>query len=389
MILLLLLLAPISVLAKEKDKDYRFYYVEKVYSDKFYEKGKNNPMYPFLGDIWYYSEEINTSFEKPSNDSKIVEEIPMVKYQEEEKIRYIMIDQLQSEAKVNFQEFEVFSKNNKIQYEIVDCTACSSDFLARIQNTKLNYEYNYIASGSKLTIDLKKEYFPKDITFKVYLQGAVGNTVSYRITANKTNNINDAYYRYKVDKKDISGHITISQDLKNVAHKEKYENEIKEIRSATIENAKILEKKTEYRYRNKVYQYYKEERHYVEGYYREFPGFIKDEENYVEVEPPEEPKPLYVTEYVDKPVYIKETEPSKTITEYIEKKVPVTITKFEKTPLITEKIKIQEKLVEVPVETFVEKEIKIKEQPKKKQLLQYISYIFLGLILKKMTFFRS
>lgn len=379
--LLLLLFIPIRVVAQENlnesNQKYRFYYLEKEYSEKFFEKGKNDQKYPKIGQAWYYEDKIHISKNKPAKEKLIVEEIPVLKYQEHQKIRYLIIDQTYSRSKINLTELEVFNKENKIYYEI-SCDTCSTDFFSKIQNNIVNYEYNYISNNTKIIIDLKKEYFPEDITLKIHIYGVDGKEMKLRLTANNTADLKDTYFRHIIERVETP-YLEIVERLKDIEHEERLEENIQEVKGVQeIENGKILERYTEYHYKNKVYQYYREIKHYIDGYYSNLSGLIKDENDFI-IEKEEE----NIT--VDSTQTGKEQALPKTIVEYIEKEVPIKITEIKKIPITIEKIKQKENIVEIPVDRIVEKNVST-EKPKNYPF-QYIVYVLSAVFLKKLSFF--
>lgn len=381
--LLLLLLIPVKVLAEEtieqNNRKYQFYYLEKEYSEKFYEKGKNDPKYPKIGKTWYYEDFIKASYTKPSKEEYLVEEVPVLRYQEHKKIQYIILDQTFSNTKINIMEIEVFSKEKKIPYSIT-CSTCAKEFTTLVQDGTIDYQYNYIENNTKIIIDLKDQYFPNDITIKFHLNGVFGKKAQIRVTVNNTNNVNDAYIRYNIDEQ-LNTYILTSKNLNEVEHEERLEEEILEIKGKeTLENCKILERLTEYRYRSKVYQYYKETKHYVEGYYKNLPGLIKDEKKFIEEQ--DEKDVQVITEYIEKEVPIE-----KIIPEYIEKKVPVK--QYIKMPIITEKIQYQDKIIEIPIEKEKIIEKSISKKQKENYPFQYLNYLITAIVLKKMSFFKG
>lgn len=400
---MVLLIIPSSVLAKEiANRKYRFYYPERIYSEEFYKKGENDPEYPILGQAWHYSEEIYTSTKRP-NDSevKIVEEIPVLKYRANQKIRYIIIDGFESDTTINLQEIEIYDKERKIPYKI-NCTNCSSEFFAKIQNTIRIFEYNYISNKIKLTLDLQGEYYPDDLRIEIYFGGAVGKTAKFVVTANNTKDNKDIYYQYIVSKALMPDTSNI-KNLKDARIEERLEDEIKEIKGVeTMENAKILERKVEYKYKEKQYQYYKEIRHYIDGYHDDLKGLIKDSKDFIEVEKEKEPDPIVITEYIEKEVYVPTT-----ITEYVEREIPTTITEYiekevlvptevtryleKEVPIIKESIKYQDKIIEkeVPVESEKIVEKVVEKKSSKNYLLEYTSYLLAAVFLKKLSFFKS
>ncbi len=389
-VVLLLLCIPVGVYAKDVKREYKYYYLEKEYSDTFYEEGKNDPEYPYQSSTWHYSDEVVSST-KPEIEEDIVRIVPVLKYQEHQKVRYIIVDEITSDSKINFQEIQIFNKNTKIEYSI-NCSSCSSDFFALIQNTRTSYEYNYVDNGRKLTIDLKDEYFPEDLTIKFFLGGASGKKGSFRVTVNSTNDLSNPYFQYSVSSSLVFAFSSI-KNLKDVEHEERLSDEVHEIKGQEeIENAKILEKTYEYVYRNRLYQYYKEIKHYVDGYYENIDGLIRDEEDFIEVEEedsdvqtPSVEIPDPIVEYVEKevlvptPEYIEKTvEVPTTITEYLEKKVVVP--KVEKVYYPVETVKE----VKVPVDTPKEEQDSVLQL----SILDKYCICFLStFILRKMSFF--
>ena len=140
----------------------------------------------------------------------------------------------------------------------------------------------------------------------------------------------------------------------------------------TVNNAKILDKRIKYQYKTRLYQYYKENKIYIDGYYKDLPGLIKDEENFVIKEKPKEVP--------------------KTITEYIEKEVLVPVIETKEIPVIEEKTeyltKTVTKEVEVPKEVIKEVEVMKEKEDKTNYLLSYSIYLVAGIILKKMSVFK-
>ncbi len=418
-LLLVLLVIPSTVFAKEQTKrQYRYYYVERIYSNDFYEKGKNDSEYPHLGESWRYQEKIQTSEEKPDEKEAIImEEIPIIKYQNSQKVRYIIIDSIYSDSKLNLEEIEVYSKEQKIQYKI-DCSNCSSDFFGKIQNTIRVYEYNYVSNGTKLILDLKDEYFPDDLTIQIYFGGATGKKGRFRVSVNNTDKISNINYQYQVNQSLVEN-MSHVQTLKEIKKEDRFEEEIQEAKGIhSLENARILEERTEYRYRIKEYQYYKEIRHYIDGYHEELKGLLKDSEDFIEVEQEkeQEQKPIIITEYIEKEVYIpttiteyveKEVFVPTIMTEYIEKEVPTTIIEYiekevlvptevikyleKKVPIIKESIQYQDKIIEkeIPVEKEKIIEKVIEKRHPRNYPQQYLSYLLAAVFLKKMSFFKG
>lgn len=367
-----LIMPYVNVCAEEKiEKEYRYYYIEKEYSKDFYEDGKEVSDYPFKSDIFAYDFETEESFTKPEYEEDIVKEIPVIKYKEYEKVRYIMIDNFKSGQAINLQEVEIFANGKKVGY-IVKCPECSSEFFAKIQNTLRGYEKNYISGNEEMIFDLQDEYFPDDLEIVLHFGGNPGYNVSFNVTVNNTSNWSDKYYYYQEDIP-LTMFVTKKQALKDIEHEERLDDEIKKIEGVDdITNGKIIEKKIKYQYKTRMYQHYKENKVYIDGYYKDLPGLIKDEENFVIKEKPKEVP--------------------KTITEYIEKEVLVPVIETKEIPVIEEKIEYLTntvtKEIEVPKEVIKKVEVMKEKEDKTNYLLSYSIYLISGIILKKMSVFK-
>lgn len=358
----------VNVCAQENiEKEYRYYYIEKEYSTNFYEEGKEVSDYPLKSGVYVYDFELRESFDKPEYEEDIVNQVPVIKYQEYEKVKYIMIDNFKSEQAINLQEVEIFANGKKIEYQ-VKCPECSTEFFAKIQNTLRGYEKNYISGNEEMIFDLQNEYFPDDLEIVMHFGGNFGYNVSYDVTVNNTNDWSDKYYYYQVDIP-LNFFVTQKQALKDIKHEERLSKEIiKKEGIETVNNAKILDKKIKYQYKIRLYQYYKENKIYIDGYYKKLPGLIKDEENFVIKE--------------------KTSEEPKTITEYIEKEVITPVVETKEIPVVEEKTEYLTNTV--TKEVIVPKEVEVikekREQPD--YLLSYSVYLIVGIFLKKMSTFR-
>lgn len=349
-----------------QEKKYRFYYLEREYSDSFFKKDEEVDDYPYLTDIFIYDSKINESFDEVDEDSRIIEEIPVISYQEEEKVKYVRINNFISDRKINLEEIDVLAYGKQIRYK-VDCPTCSSDFLTRVNNDKYGFEKNYLSGNEDILLILDEEYFPKDLEILLALGSSDNIKASYTVTVNNTSLKSDKYYYYQ--REEASNYTIESRvKLKDLDHDERYSSEIKTIENITsVDNAKVVSKKIKYLYQNKLYLRYRENRVYVDGYHTNIKGLIKDEDNYV---------------IIDKDLV------TPTISEYIEKEVIVDV-KEKEVPKYQEVVRY---LSNSNSNTQQEKEeVKITKQEdeslqvgnKDNYLIKYISYFVLGVFLMK------
>jgi len=393
--LILLLLVPSLVRAEEmskkleKEKYYKYYYLEKKFANTFYKEGENPREFPHQSDIFTYGEKLISSSTKPQIEEDIVEEKIISKYKEKVKIRYLILENLNSDYAINLQEIEVWNKSTKLNYQITCSNVCSGDLIKSINNNVQSGEYNYITNGTNLVIDLKEEYFPEDITLKIYLASAYGKTLRFHFIANEDGNLNNLYYHSQRNES-LAAFKEIDIALKKIEHEERYQEEIKEMEGDKIENGIIVEQSKKYFYKERYYLYYQWEKKYLEGYYQDIHGLEKEEDDFQEREVPKE--------YIEVPVEVKvPVEVEKVVEREVEKKIEVPVEVEKEVPVEVEKIvvknvpTIEERVVEI------EKKIEIpRKEPQKTNahstsnyILEYLSYFVMGIMLKKVSFFKG
>jgi len=241
----------IFILGGIKDeKYYKYYYLEKKFANTFYKEGENQREFPHQSDIFTYGEKLISSSTKPQIEEDIVEEKIISKYKEKVKIRYLILENLNSDYAINLQEIEVWNKSTKLNYQITCSNVCSGDLIKSINNNVQSGEYNYITNGTNLVIDLKEEYFPEDITLKIYLASAYGKTLRFHFIANEDGNLNNLYYHSQRNES-LAAFKEIDIALKKIEHEERYQEEIKEMEGDKIENGIIVEQSKKYFYKER------------------------------------------------------------------------------------------------------------------------------------------
>lgn len=402
--LVLLLLLPSLVRAEEvkpeneKERRYKYYYYVNEYDQKLVPIGENDNNYPLRSDIFAYEKELTTSKTKPEYEEDIVSEKVITKYQEAKKVRYIRLDDITSNYAINLQEIEVWNNEYKLPYTITCSSVCSGDLIKTIQNGIQSGEYNYIDNKTDIKIDLKDEYFPEDLTIKIHIQSASSKTLNFNLIANQNGDLLDEYYQE--EKNDtLAYYKEIKIPLKDVKHEERYEEEIKETEEKIEKNAKILSQTTYYTYPERMYLYYREVKKYIDGYYANLEGLIKDEDIYqdFEVEKNIEYKeievPVEVEKIIEKEVEIPievEKIVEKLVEKEIEVEVPVEVEKIKEVevPIIETKTELVEveKIKEVEVPKLIEKVVT--KEKTRNYLGEYIGFLIAGIFLKKVSFFK-
>ncbi len=365
-IFLLIILLPTFVQAKpapqekELETRYRFYYLEKEYSPTFYKESEKPKEYPYQSDLFYYGRDLVKSDTKPLHEEDIVEEKVITKYQRSKPIRYVVLERISSDYAMNLQEIEVWHQGKKIEYK-VDCTNCGSEFYAKVQNTIINYEINYIDKNVTITLDLKELYHPEELTLKIHMESSYQKKLTFRLWANSTNDRLDEYYAQNREE-ELTYYKEISIPLKEVPHEERYEEEVLETDAKTPPIGKVVEQKTYYFYPERYYLYYREKKKYLDGYYKDIQGLEKDLTDFQTIE-------------VDPDISIVEVP--------VEVEKEVEVVQKEEVPVVETEVVEVEKRVEVPKETIKE----ITKEAKPNYFLSYIGYLLFGIVLKKMSYF--
>ncbi len=274
----------------EEEKQYRFYINKKQYSNNYYLEGQNSKKYPKKSKISKLTSPSKYSLDKPNIvKNRIIESKEGFIYQKLKPIRYIKIDNLESSC------FYLLIKNIRIY---INKTLLEYDYeISPVTSRKYQIGYLKKDQGSIL-IDLKENYDLDQID--ILIEGYSGTVAVYHFDMH-------FHYDYLFPNEYVKTTRTIDFDLGsqqndyfmitedmiiNKTYDEiKIEN-IKDMSSFIINEIKQIW----YRYQDKLFRYYKKSRGYLNGYFDNVNGYIKDTKKYVI-------KYKYrVREYVEEPI---------------------------------------------------------------------------------------
>ena len=263
-----------------KEDRYKFYYKRKVYSNSYYMIGKNSSLFPYRSSKKKYGEYSNYSITKPKNiNGRKIEEKVVLKYQPLKKVRYIKISNLvYSKFYMHVGDINVYYNNEKINYTY------TTNYEV-IENIHDNFGFVKVGDGV-LIFDLKDYY---DVAgLKVIFSGKsadYNDSFSYDIELNYDDSFENTYIketRYVKYNKDLEFLVyyyvandiftVTSNAIKNYIYEDALVDSIDLDKESLYRSKKI----TYYRYKDTYYKYYRIERVYLNGYFTNMKGYIKD-----------------------------------------------------------------------------------------------------------------
>ncbi|MFA5602441.1 MAG: hypothetical protein WDA21_01725 [Bacilli bacterium] len=257
-------------------------------NDNYYIEGLNNSLFVHKDnddyietnwsewDIIYPGEVLNRTIEKEA----------IYRYRYMKDIRYIHIyDVYGSYDAFRIPEIKIYSDSYKIDYNTT-CTGCSSTFSSYIKNNKINENKSYINNGGYLIIDLKNNYSIDSLKIDLYLYDRGTNKKKFKIALTKNKSTTSKQYMYKnialnFKSKELEPNhysYTMNESWIKEPEWDAYKITKKEILPTYYRQVITC---PEYRYKDKLYMYYKLEKEYIDGYLFEAPdlNYLKDEED--------------------------------------------------------------------------------------------------------------
>lgn len=367
----------------EEIKKYKYYYLERDYSDYFNSLYKSD-YYIYRDEDYILSDFITTDI-KPVHQVSDLSEQTYTYYQEYQKVKYIILSNFIYEKALNLKEIIIYNKENKkLDYEVY---TDNESIKTIINDNDINKGVN-LSNNDFIVLELKEEINPKEIYIMYVLAGYYTKTFSFDVVINNSGDINDIYYYHNVNG-DLSSLEYYYTYLNQLNYNERLDSEIKKINGTyeDIDNSKIVKYETLYTYKDYLYRYYNYKKIYLDDYYIENNEYIKDENNYITTykyrcreKLKEEQEPVKIIE-VPKEI-IKEVEVIKEIkipVEIIkEVEVPVEVIKEVKVPIKVNNKENKEQIKEIKVI----KTIKDKNMTKLVIILIFIILILILIIIR-------
>lgn len=297
-----LLLTFFNVEAKEiyysEYSDYTNFDDKKIVSDelndvlmenryKFYKEEKVNEEYTLLNKdrIYDLNDYIYTDYSDWGTNNNIdgaeYQFQTLYHYQDMEEVRYIYFDDIYGSNEVlRLAEIKAFSKDVQIPYEF-HCSGCRNNTYSKITDGITEQNAAYVINGERMYLDLLKTYPVDSLKIELYLYDISTETKTYSMHI--TNVLDgDSFYTNKFyqnfqndDFSTIFPFIHTYKDL-NI-NKPLWKDWQITFQPTPATDTRKVEMETLSRYRYKLYKHYDIVKTYLNDYYLEHEGYIKDD----------------------------------------------------------------------------------------------------------------
>lgn len=268
--LLILILIPLEVGASCKEiTKYKFYKEEKIYSNNYNIENEQNINYPYKSNIKKETNYTEYSYDNPINKpNRTIETKLEYNLDNLEKIKYLKINSIVGEAPhFTLKEIKVYIDDQEINYDIY-CYGCLE--LDKINNNIIFENYTtHIFKEAKFYIILNDYYNPLDIRIDIYHLAFNTRklTISWSLLKDIEQENNYISYDMEIDP------VNYYQSDRHIGV-QSYQVKETDIKDYFFENSDIYNKL--YRYKDLLYKYYYIKRIYLDGYYQNKTGYIKD-----------------------------------------------------------------------------------------------------------------
>lgn len=250
----------------ESERRYRWYKENITSEYLLYDDGINK--YELVDLVDYTESEFSDwQYDQPTSiTGRTIQEKEEYKVKKLKQVQSLMIGNFSfSKEVVYLGEIEIYVNNQKIDYDYI-CGNCNDE--------------NLFNENDFLLIDFYDPYYIKDITIKfINLEKEYINSFKiYAIEPMEIDVASNVYASYIYHGSE-ENNLVISEDDFNIVNPE-YEEEIIYDELPEISSLDYVEVNTKYRYKDKYYYFYNIDDEYVEGYYVEYPEYIKDEDDY-------------------------------------------------------------------------------------------------------------
>ena len=259
----------------EEEKHYRFYKETKDYSEDYYIEGTNPKEYPYQSDQYKKTEESMYSKEYPEElPGRIIKSRDIYVYKKRIKVNKLNISNIISSLNtLHINELIIYNNNNKFTYTPI-CLSCININNINDNNKETLFK---ISNNDTLSLEFNNDVYLDDLSIDLYISDPIGSDItSFHITTD--NNTLDVFTEMTLYTKEQNSY-KLSFDLKDYIKEEKEEKYYYE---TPIDNEEYIYLNTykEYSYQDIKYLYYKIGKDYLDDYYKEKKGYIKDETQY-------------------------------------------------------------------------------------------------------------
>ena len=272
-----------DIVEVKTERRYKWYQDNKILG-AYYPLSTNVSGYPEVDTSDFCEGEFSDwSINKPTfKNYRVIETREVYEYKDLLKARYIHFYNVRG-GNLSIGEIEIFNQDQKIDYDIIND---DSDFSNRLHDGKYD-DFTNTSINNRISIYLKGEYDPKNIVIKIYLYDTTEQTKYVNVKF--TNEAN--YSSYSLANLSMlhwfncsytSTYQVQTYEGKDYAYKPvKYSEPKYSEEKPEEQEGRIMGIVTQYRYKDTLFRYYRIDRVYCDGYFKENPGnYQKDENNY-------------------------------------------------------------------------------------------------------------
>lgn len=173
-VFVLLTINPLSIKAEN---------IEKIYTENYYIESENPKEYPNKDNEKFIIKEYRSEIKLEAKPNRIEDEKIEYGYNEL-LIKYIIINSFKLENDIYLSEIIITNKkeNKKVNYQL-ECTSCEENLKEYLKDEVINENQETIKKGLTLTIELEKEYNPKNLEIEALIKNKdnSANTIGYEI----------------------------------------------------------------------------------------------------------------------------------------------------------------------------------------------------------------
>lgn len=275
----------------EKERRYKWYKENIIYSDTYYIEGLNPSQFPYKIEEDY----IETAFSEWDHvfiptpyPGRIIEERLVKKYRELRPIRYIFFEDLSGPyLSFKISELNILIDGQEIDYNI-QCFECSSNFEYYLKNNIIQENDAYVNNGGRFRIDLGNYYAINKIKIELFMYDTMIGPKKAKIYMNEGSTVDSNNYAYKEFVSYVVSQSYLEPEKYIITADHSWIVNpvwqdwvyVDNILVGTYYRQMVIA--NERRYKDIMYRYYGIEREYLDGYYVTLDNeqYIKDENQY-------------------------------------------------------------------------------------------------------------
>lgn len=250
----------------ETETRYKWYKTTKEGDYVRSDVGKDNYQYVDYNKYYYTDYSDWTKDIIDFSDDKLVETREVYNCKKIKPINRLLIQEFDTKGgSAKIDNIKIYYKGHEIEYDLM--------YLDR----KINID---VSESIFLYIDLGNNYYLSDLSFEIVSTDFknINSFSIYALHTTEVDYISDIYYAYKFSGSNDSVLRISYNDF--ASRNPSYEEEETFYNLDDIKDYDVVEILTEYRYKDKLYYFYNIRRDYIDGYYKDLDGYLRDDSDY-------------------------------------------------------------------------------------------------------------